>query len=48
MLSPSSVGFNERDPRRVKVLLHELRRLEAKGGSWRVETPWTMTVPFWI
>ena len=36
------------DPRRVKVLLHELRRAEAKGGSWSVVKPWPMSVPFWI
>ena len=47
-LIPVAADFNEDDPRRVKVLLHELRRLEARGGSWRVETPWPMTVPFWI
>ena len=36
------------DPRRVKVLLHELRRSQAKGGSWQVILPWPMAVPFWI
>lgn len=36
------------DHRRVRVLLHELRRAEAKGGTWRIIQPWPMTVPFWI
>lgn len=36
------------DLRRVRVLLHELRRAEARGGSWKILKPWPMTVPFWI
>jgi DNA polymerase-3 subunit epsilon len=36
------------DPRRTKVLLHELRRGAAKGGSWVVVSPWPMSIPFWI
>lgn len=36
------------DLRRVRVLLHELRRADARGGSWKILKPWPMTVPFWI
>lgn len=43
--SPPSEDF---DPRRTKVLLHELRRAEAKGGAWSVIKPWPMSIPFWI
>lgn len=46
-LSPTMVE-GELDLRRVKVLLHELRRAESNGGSWQVTSPWSMNVPFWI
>lgn len=39
---------SEPDLRRTKVLLHELRRTESRGGSWKITKPWAMTVPFWI
>lgn len=45
---PQTVRFQEEDPRPVKLLLHELRRIESKDGSWRVVKPWPMHVPFWI
>jgi DNA polymerase-3 subunit epsilon len=38
----------ELDLRRMRVLIHELRRAEAKGSSWQVTRPWPMSVPFWI
>ena len=47
-LSPQSDAFECLDPRRIKLLLHELRRAEAKGGSWQVVAPWPMAVPFWV
>ena len=46
-IPPSSSG-DQFDARRVRVLLHELRRAESKGGSWVVTHPWPMTVPFWV
>lgn len=36
------------DLRRIRVLLHELRRAQSKGGTWEVTRPWSMNVPFWI
>jgi DNA polymerase-3 subunit epsilon len=36
------------DFRRVRILVHELRRAESKGAAWQVIKPWPMAVPFWI
>ncbi|MCX6124047.1 MAG: hypothetical protein NTV34_04765, partial [Proteobacteria bacterium] len=47
-LDPQNEPFDSMDPRRIKLLLHELRRAEAKGGTWRVVAPWNMVVPFWV
>jgi DNA polymerase-3 subunit epsilon len=41
-------SFDPSDPQRTKILLHELRRAEAKGASWKIIKPWPMKVPFWI
>jgi len=46
-ITPSS-SSEEVDFRRVRVLLHELRRAESKGGTWVVTHPWPMTIPFWV
>lgn len=47
-ITPTGSIFEADEPRRTRVLLHELRRAESKGGSWRVIKPWSMTVPFWV
>ncbi len=39
---------NRHDLKRVRVLLHELRRAESRGSRWKVVAPWPMKVPFWI
>lgn len=48
ILEPRPEGFDAEDPRRIKLLVHELRRAEAKGGTWSIVAPWPMNVPFWI
>ena len=45
---PPSEEIHQFDQRRIRVLLHELRRAESKGGNWRITQPWPMTVPFWV
>ena len=47
-ITPSPILFDEEDPGRVRLLISELRRNEAKGGVWQVVKPWPMAVPFWI
>lgn len=48
IILPQTVRFHADDPRPVKLLLHELRRIQSNEGSWRVVNPWPMHVPFWI
>jgi hypothetical protein len=45
---PPAASGDQFDARRVRVLLHELRRAESKGGTWVVTHPWPMTIPFWV
>ena len=48
MIAPSPDIFNPKDSVYARVLLHELRRVETRGGSWSVVEPLRMLVPFWI